>query len=177
MNKMFDLEEGFYLEKWLVEPLLGRLSKNGATVQIEPKIMEVLVLLAENQLKVVRKDTFLQTVWGDANVIDHVLARAISELRRALRDNPQNPRFIQTIPKIGYRLLVPVSLETFAENDFAEIKNFQPAPTTTPPTTAAHAGAAYLSYFFAGLLTVLIFLAMLVVFLGSRHQPGNFHLH
>ena len=172
MNKDFDLQEGFYLESWLVEPPLGRLSKNGAVAQIEPKIMEVLVLLAENGQKVVRKETFLQTVWGDANVVDHVLARAISELRRALKDNPQNPRFIQTIPKIGYRLLIPVSLETFEENNF-ELPRLQ--PVFARPQTAAQTGSNNLLFLFAGLLTVLVFLAMLLVFMASRHQSGNFH--
>ena len=174
MNENFDLQEGFYLEKWLVEPPLGRLSKNGATVQIEPKIMEVLLLLAENQLKVVRRETFLKRVWGDVNVIDHVLARAISELRRAFRDNPQNPRFIQTIPKIGYRLLTPVSLETFDENNF-EPRQFK--PTFVPPPSTAQAVSTNFPFLFAGLITILVFLAMLAVFIISRHQPGNFHLH
>jgi DNA-binding winged helix-turn-helix (wHTH) protein len=171
MNENFDLQEGFYLEKWLVEPPLGRVSKNGATVQIEPKIMEVLVLLAKNQLKVVRKETFLQTVWGDANVIDHVLARAISELRRAFRDNPQNPRFIQTIPKIGYRLLMPVSLETFEEKN-SEIPQFQ--PVFMPPSTA-QAVSTNFPFLFAGLIAALVFLAMLTFFILSHHQSGNFH--
>ena len=172
MNENFDLQEGFYLEKWLVEPSLGRLSKNGATIQIEPKIMEVLVLLAENQLKVVRRETFLQTVWGDANVIDHVLARAISELRRAFKDNPQNPRFIQTIPKIGYRLLMPVSLESFGEKN-SEIRHFQPA--FAPPQSTAQAVSTTLPFLFAGLIAALVFLAMLAFFILTRHQPGNFH--
>jgi DNA-binding winged helix-turn-helix (wHTH) protein len=175
MNENFDLQEGFYLEDWLVEPPLGRLSNNGVTVQIEPKIMEVLVLLAENQLKVVRRETFLKRVWGDVNVIDHVLARAISELRRAFRDNPQNPRFIQTIPKIGYRLLMPVSLEAFTQPVF-EIRQFQPVFTAPPKSLAQSVSANYL-FFVAGLLTVLFFLTMLAVFIVSRHQSGNFHMH
>jgi DNA-binding winged helix-turn-helix (wHTH) protein len=175
MNENFDLQEGFYLENWLIEPPLGRVSKNGATVQLEPKIMEVLVLLAENQRRVVRKETFLKKIWGDAHVIDHVLARAISELRRAFRDNPQNPRFIQTIPKIGYRLLMPVSLEAFAETD-SEVGNFQPALTAAPPSVVP-AAAANFSYIFAGLLTVLLFLAVIAVFMASRHGSGNFHMH
>jgi DNA-binding winged helix-turn-helix (wHTH) protein len=174
MNKTLNLEEGFYLENWLVEPALGRLSRNGASVQIEPKIMEVLVLLAKNQLKVVRRETFLETVWADANVVNHVLARAISELRRAFNDNPQNPRFIQTIPKIGYRLLVPVSLADTTENDF-ELKDFQ--PVFAAPTATAQGGSPNFSYFFAGLLTALSFLALLAVLILMRHQSGGFHPH
>ena len=174
MNENFDLQEGFYLEKWLVEPPLGRISRGDETVQIEPKIMEVLVLLAQNGQKVVRREVFLQKVWGDAHVIDHVLARAISELRRAFRDNPQKPRFIQTIPKIGYRLLVPVSRETFARNNF-EGENFQPAAAATPIAAVARTASSSYLFFFAGLATALILLAMFVVFAMSRHQSGGFH--
>jgi DNA-binding winged helix-turn-helix (wHTH) protein len=171
MNKNLDLQEGFYLDKWLVEPPLGRFSKNGEIVQIEPKIMEVLVLLAENELKVVRKETFLKTVWGDVNVIDHVLARAISELRRVFQDNPQNPRFIQTIPKIGYRLVMAVSLETFEDRKAASL-NFQPSFSFQQST--GQISLSNLLFFFGGLATVFVFLAMLFVFVIGRHQSSHF---
>ena len=71
--------------------------------------MDVLVCLAEHQGEVVKKEQFFETTWGDVNVTPHVLARAISEIRRTLSDEPQNPLFIQTVPKIGYRLIAPVS--------------------------------------------------------------------
>ena len=172
MKNNFDLQEGFYLDKWRVEPLLGRISKNDETIQIEPKIMEVLVLLAENEMKVVRKETFLKTVWGDANVIDHVLARAISELRRSFKDNPQNARFIQTIPKIGYRLLMPVSQETFEESKNTVWK-FQ--PTFSFQQSIGQISPANLLFFFGGLLTVFIFLAIFIVFVIGGHQSSHIH--
>ena len=71
--------------------------------------MQVLVLLAEHAGQVVSKERLLQTVWADTFVGDEVLSRAISELRRALDDDPKAPRFIQTIPKGGYRLVAAVT--------------------------------------------------------------------
>jgi dipeptidyl aminopeptidase/acylaminoacyl peptidase len=59
----------------------------------------------------VTKERLLQTVWADTFVGDEVLARAISELRRVLGDDPKAPRFIQTIPKGGYRLIAPVRFD------------------------------------------------------------------
>jgi DNA-binding winged helix-turn-helix (wHTH) protein len=109
MREQSELQDGFYLEDCYVEPHLGRVTAERRSIRLEPKIMDVLVCLAENQGEVVRKEQFFETTWGDVNVTPHVLARAISEIRRTLNDEAQNPRFIQTVPKIGYRLIAPVS--------------------------------------------------------------------
>jgi DNA-binding winged helix-turn-helix (wHTH) protein len=132
MNFEIDLQDGFFLEEWFVEPQLGRISKDEKIVQLEPKIMEVLVYLAQNQGKTLNKDQFFNLVWADVNVTEHVLARAISEIRRVFKDNPQNPRFIQTVPKIGYRLIMPISIESFqtqAQQNWQTLPNnsFQPS--------------------------------------------------
>jgi DNA-binding winged helix-turn-helix (wHTH) protein len=71
--------------------------------RLEPKVMQVLVQLAEQAGEVVPKQRLLQTVWADTFVGDEVLSRAISELQRAFGDDPKAPQFIQTIPKGGYR--------------------------------------------------------------------------
>lgn len=70
--------------------------------------MEVLVCLASRPGEPVSKEAILNTVWADSFVTENVLARAISELRRAFEDNPRQPRFIETIPKRGYRLVAPL---------------------------------------------------------------------
>jgi TolB-like protein/tetratricopeptide (TPR) repeat protein len=71
--------------------------------------MQVLVCLAENAGQMVAKERLMQTVWPDTFVTDDVLTRAISELRRVLGDAAREPHVIQTIPKSGYRLMIPVS--------------------------------------------------------------------
>ena len=71
--------------------------------------MQVLVCLAAQAGQVVPKERLMRTVWPDTFVGDDVLTRAISELRRVFGDDVRNPRFIQTIPKSGYRLMAPVS--------------------------------------------------------------------
>ena len=71
--------------------------------------MSVLVCLAEHKCEVVSKEQLLATVWPDTFVTDDVLKRSISELRKALGDDTKEPRFIETIPKGGYRLLVSIS--------------------------------------------------------------------
>jgi TolB-like protein/Flp pilus assembly protein TadD len=71
--------------------------------------MQVLVLLAAHAGQVVAKARLIQTVWPGTFVTDDVLTRAISELRRVFGDDPKESRFIQTIPKSGYRLIARVS--------------------------------------------------------------------
>ncbi len=102
------LETGFRLGPWDVRPMLGTLSGPGGTLHLEPKVMNVLVCLAELAGDVVTHDQFIARVWRGRIVSDEVLSRCISLLRTRLGDDPREPRYIQTVPKIGYRLLTAV---------------------------------------------------------------------
>src|SRR5579859_2684474 len=101
------MEHDFQVEEWVVSPKLNSLRRNGTVVRLEPKVMQVLVCLADSA-DVVSKEKLMQTVWADTFVTDDVLTRSISELRKAFEDDRRNPRYIQTIPKGGYRLIAPV---------------------------------------------------------------------
>lgn len=96
----------FQMGAWLVQPSLNTVSRNGTSVQLEPKVMGVLVCLAEHAGEPVSKEKLLQTVWPDTFVGEGVLTRSISELRRVFQDEAKEPRVIQTIAKRGYRLMV-----------------------------------------------------------------------
>jgi adenylate cyclase len=98
----------FRLGQWLVEPSLNTVSRAGASVHLEPKVMEVLVCLARQPGKAVPKDQLLKMVWPETFVTDDALTRSISELRRVFEDDARDPRIIQTIPKRGYRLVATV---------------------------------------------------------------------
>ena len=102
------MDSDFRVGTWLVRPQLNSVSRSGIGVCLEPKAMQVLVRLAESADDVVPKDRLLRAVWGDTFVTEDVLTRSISALRRAFHDSAQRPRFIQTIPKGGYRLIAPV---------------------------------------------------------------------
>ena len=92
-----------------VEPSLNSVTGPAGTTRLEPKVMQVLVCLAAQAGQVVPKERLMRTVWPDTFVGDDVLTRCISELRRVFSDDVKEPRFIQTIPKSGYRLIAPVS--------------------------------------------------------------------
>jgi TolB-like protein len=94
---------------WLVEPGLNTISRNGATIHLEPKVMGVLVCLAQHAGEPLLKEKLIEAVWPDTFVTDDVLKRSVSELRRGFEDDAREPKVIQTIPKRGYRLLLPVT--------------------------------------------------------------------
>ncbi len=104
------MEGNFRVGEWLIEPTLNSISANGGTRRLEPKVMQVLVCLAERPSAVLPKEQLLRAVWPDTFVTEDVLTRSISELRKAFQDDSRAPRFIQTIPKGGYRLIAPVEL-------------------------------------------------------------------
>ena len=115
------MEGNFQVGSWLIEPSLNAVSHNGESIHLAPKVMGVLVCLAQHAGQSVSKEDLLQTVWPGTFVGDDVLKGSISELRRLLEDDAREPTIIQTIPKRGYRLVAPVqpvkdAPETPAEN-------------------------------------------------------------
>jgi TolB-like protein/Tfp pilus assembly protein PilF len=103
------MHSDFQLGVWRVQPQLNHLGCEHQTIRLEPKMMDVLVCLAQRSGEVVSKEQLVQEVWRDTFVTDDVLIRCVSELRKVFGDSVAKPAFIETIPKKGYRLLVPVT--------------------------------------------------------------------
>jgi DNA-binding winged helix-turn-helix (wHTH) protein len=70
-----------------------------------PKGFDVLAYLVEHAGQVVAQDELLEALWPDTYVNPEVLRKYILEIRRALGDRPDNPEFIETVPKRGYRFI------------------------------------------------------------------------
>ena len=81
---------------------------NGRVERIEPRLMDLLLRLARDAGDVVPREAILADVWTGVVVDEDALARAVSRLRRALGDDAKSPRYVETIPKRGYRLIAPV---------------------------------------------------------------------
>jgi DNA-binding winged helix-turn-helix (wHTH) protein len=104
---------GFRLGEFVVEPATDRLVHvdTGARIDLEPKTMDVLVALAERTDEVVSSATLIECVWHGRPMGDNPVYKAVAKLRRALHDEATAPRYIETIPRKGYRLLVaPVAV-------------------------------------------------------------------
>ena len=100
----------FPLGEWVVEPLLGRLTRSsGMRVDLQLKVMDVLLCLARKPGVLVTRSDLIDTVWATEFISDNTLTHAIAELRSALGCDAKNPSYIETIHRRGYRLLKGMS--------------------------------------------------------------------
>ena len=107
-----NLRRGFRLGDIHVSPMEGRITGADKNSHLPPKVMDVLLCLAESAGDVVERDTLLEKVWGDGSASGDALTHAISDLRHFLEENGDDREYIRTIPKRGYQLVAPV---TFAD--------------------------------------------------------------
>ena len=115
--------KSYQIGEWTVEPSLNRISKEGNALRVEPQLMDVLNLLVSKSGEIVTKEELKDAIWSDVVVTENVFTRAISSLRKVLNDDPSNPKYIETISKTGYRLMVPVKpITTQKPIDFFIIK-------------------------------------------------------
>ncbi|MGZ5932018.1 MAG: winged helix-turn-helix domain-containing protein [Rhizomicrobium sp.] len=94
----------FDLGGWWVDPARGALVRDGTETRLEPQLMDLLLLFAASPGRVISKNEIIASVWNGRTVGDDTLAAAISRLRAALGATREN-RFIETLPKRGYRLV------------------------------------------------------------------------
>lgn len=99
----------FRVGPWEVDPAGNRLEREGRAVHLEPKVMDLLVALACRPGEVVARARLFAEIWPDTFVSDEALTTAVYQLRKALGDRARSPRFVETVPKRGYRLAAPVS--------------------------------------------------------------------
>ncbi len=114
------------------------LLRNGKPLSITPKAFQLLHLLVENHGHLIERDVLLNTVWADSFVEEGNLTFTIRLLRKALDDSKKNPRFIETVPKRGYRFVAEVRQniqevevkQIIQENAYSEPleKNFSAPP-------------------------------------------------
>jgi DNA-binding winged helix-turn-helix (wHTH) protein/Tol biopolymer transport system component len=133
------------------------LSRQGTEIALPPRVLGVLELLIERQGQVVPRQDLLDRVWKDAFVTDTSLAEAVSVLRQALGDDPQAPRYIQTVHRRGYRFLPPIT-EQPAGPDRGQTGA---GPGSDPAAGAAAQRSQYLPWGVAAICLLLAGAAML----------------
>jgi DNA-binding winged helix-turn-helix (wHTH) protein/Tfp pilus assembly protein PilF len=90
---------------FMIVPAACTVEGEGRTSHLEPKVMDLLCVLASQPGQVFTKDDLFAKVWPKVTVGEDTLTRAISKLRRSLNDDARNPRFLETVSKRGYRLI------------------------------------------------------------------------
>jgi transcriptional activator of cad operon len=94
---------------WCVNPKSGQISRDGENARVEVRTMRLLLCLAEHAGEVVSIDELLNQVWSDVTVAPDSVYQAVASLRRLLRDDPKQPAYIETVPRLGYRMVATVS--------------------------------------------------------------------
>lgn len=102
------MASGYCLGGWTVRPHRNQIERGDEVVHLAPKVMAVLDLLASASNSVVTRQEIFDAVWPGATVSDEALTQRIADLRKAFGDSAQHPQFIETIPKVGFRLIPPV---------------------------------------------------------------------
>jgi Tol biopolymer transport system component/DNA-binding winged helix-turn-helix (wHTH) protein len=96
-----------------------RLLKAGKVVQVEPKTLNLLIFLVENRGRLLERREIIDAVWKEAFVTDHVLNRAVGQLRKGLGDDAKESRYIETVPTRGYRFIAQIQAEVSSETSTA----------------------------------------------------------
>jgi len=171
MNDLWQSVRCYRFGVFQLDVLTGELYKHGIRLKLQDQPIQVLTFLLERSGQVVSREELRQRLWGDDTFVDfdHSLNISVNKLRDALNDSASNPRFIETLPRKGYRFIAPITVDE---------------PTVTPPAsvessttvTAGPTVAPPQKKYYVPLLTVtvLVLLAGLVLWMRFwlRSSPG-----
>jgi DNA-binding winged helix-turn-helix (wHTH) protein/TolB-like protein len=140
-----DLRRGFEFGPFTIIPERGIVRRDDEDVHLEPKQMDALVTLARHYPGVVSKDLLVEEVWGGRATADESIVQCIKGIRQALdKDDPRDPKYVETIHGRGYRLMVPLKIP---EPEVLDV-----APMQIPRTWIVGAAAAVVVLVIAAIL-------------------------
>ncbi|PWT91920.1 MAG: hypothetical protein C5B56_03125 [Proteobacteria bacterium] len=167
---------GFHFASFEVNLEVHELRKHGLRIRLPEQPYHALIMLLERQGDVVTRDELRKALWPDQSWgdLDHRLNKTINRVREALGDSANSPRFLETLPRIGYRFLVPVEpLVTRVENVVAT--EAPPVPIAAQPRR----GAWLQGWLLAGVIvfSVAIGLAIPTAYRALEKKPAPFQQH
>ena len=142
----------------------GELRKAGAKLKLSGQPFQALAILLENPGEIVTREDLLNRLWPDTFVDgDHNLNTAINKIREVLGDSAENPRFVETLPRRGYRFIAPVEGTRPA---------MPPDPVRTPPVPVAR--SVRWGVLRTGVLIgAIVLMAIAGLFLYKRHRVSE----
>src|ERR1700743_1756523 len=93
---------------WLIDPASSEISRNAQTTRLDMRAMRLLLCLADRPGDVVSIEELLNRGWGDVIVSSDSVYQAMTSLRRQLGDDAKQPTYIETVPRLGYRMVAKV---------------------------------------------------------------------
>jgi DNA-binding winged helix-turn-helix (wHTH) protein/Tol biopolymer transport system component len=150
----------------------GQLSRNGTKLRLPQQPLQLLAMLLERPGEILTRDELRQRLWpSDVFVdFDHGLNKSIQKLRDALGDSATSPRYIETIPRVGYRFIAPVRNGSRPLEPEVAIKIDRPAPAPAAPALDGKQRARWWMLV-AGVCAVLGVIGT-AVYLSSRPHPA-----
>jgi eukaryotic-like serine/threonine-protein kinase len=135
----------YIFDRFRVDFMTYELHRDDELVTISPRAFDVLLMLIRNRERAVSKDELMDFVWRESNVSEDSLTQCISQLRRALGDDPNHAKFITTVLRRGYRFIsavtaVPATVPNLAEGP-ATVD--PPAPVLVGPSSAGPGGISW----------------------------------
>lgn len=127
----------FRVADWRVDPASNRIIHGDKVIRLEPRVMDMLVYLADRPGQVVTRDELEANIWKGRTVSYDALTSAVQKLRKAFDDDARQPRIIETLSKKGYRLVAPVGLPDDAPNTRHLHENPALAPRNRKPWLSA----------------------------------------
>jgi len=116
-----DRDEVYTFDEYRLDVRERRVWRGSSLVQMSPKTFDLLVVMVQGAGRLLQKEFLIRSLWPDSYVQDANLSVHISNLRKVLGENSESQQFIETVPKVGYRLVVPVSrTPAFLDLDLTE---------------------------------------------------------
>jgi transcriptional activator of cad operon len=168
---------------WCVNPTSSQISRDGETARVEVRAMRLLLCLAEHAGEVVSIDDLLNQVWSEVIVAPDSVYQAVASLRRLLGDDPKQPTYIATVPRLGYRMVATVS--PWADQSIAQTgalagssrasDSEHPTPANTEAPNVPKKSGARLRVGFAWAAGAALCFALVLAFLFHGKVGNNNH--
>jgi len=128
------LQETIHFEGFELDPGAFELRRDGQLIKLERIPLQLLLLLAENRQRLVTREEILRVIWGENVFVDadNSINTAVRKARQALKDDPENPRFLRTVPGKGYRFTAEVKsvTSTVSSEELASVEQLPPESPT-----------------------------------------------
>jgi len=145
------------------DPASGELRKAGKLIKIQELPFRLLILLLERSGGILTREELQEKLWGPTNVdFEEGLNTAVRKLRDALGDSATNPRFVETLPRRGYRFIAPIHLEPV---------ELEPAEESKPEAAEERSRPVHRGILFASGILFLLVIVFLARFWLNREQP------
>jgi len=150
-----------------VDPSSGELYRRGQRVALQEQPFRILAMLLERPGEIVTREEVRKQLWPEGTFVDfdEGLDTALKKLRHALGDSAQNPTFIETLPRRGYRFIAPVT-----NGDLARPASVATVPTSSFPSNSLAGGKSGRKYLALLLAIALVLVAALVMYRSKSHS-------